>query len=75
MKAAISALVTLAAILPNAVFAEAIPVTIMNYIRAESDVQFKGYAEKAGGVGKILHLREPTFPQTAQSQQRDRRRM
>ncbi len=59
MKTAISALVTLAAILPNAVFAEAIPVTIMNYIRAESDVQFKGYAAKAGGVGKILHLREP----------------
>ncbi|MCA9171950.1 MAG: DUF1254 domain-containing protein, partial [Planctomycetales bacterium] len=35
------------------------PVTIQNYIRAESDVQIKGYAEKAGGVGKILHMREP----------------
>ena len=34
-------------------------MTIANYVRAESDVQIKGYAEKAGGVGKILHLREP----------------
>lgn len=59
MKIAISAVVTLAAFLANAVFAATIPVTIMNYIRTESDVQFKGYAEKAGGVGKILHLREP----------------
>ena len=59
MKIAISALVSLAAVLPSALLAEAIPVNTMNYIRAESDVQFKGYAEKAGGVGKILHLREP----------------
>lgn len=34
-------------------------MTIANYVRAESDVQIKGYAEKAGGVGKILHMREP----------------
>ena len=36
-----------------------IPVTIKNYIRAESDVQMSGYAKKAGGVGKLLHMREP----------------
>lgn len=59
MKTAISALAILAAFLPNALLAEPILVTAMNYIRAESDVQFKGYAAKAGGVGKILHLREP----------------
>jgi hypothetical protein len=59
MKIAISVLVTLAAILPNVLLAEAIPVNIKNYIRAESDLQLKGYAEKAGGIGKILHLREP----------------
>ncbi|MCA9258071.1 MAG: DUF1214 domain-containing protein [Planctomycetales bacterium] len=35
------------------------PVTIRNYVRAESDAQLKGYAEKAGGVGKLLHMREP----------------
>lgn len=34
-------------------------VNALNYIRAESDMQFKAYAAKAGGVGKILHLREP----------------
>lgn len=34
-------------------------VNISNYIRAESDMQFKGYAAKAGGLGKMLHLREP----------------
>lgn len=59
MKTAFSALVCLAAVFPSALLAEAIPVNTMNYIRAESDAQFKGYAAKAGGVGKILHLREP----------------
>lgn len=39
--------------------AEGVPVTILNYIRAESDVQIKGYAKKAGGVGRFLHMREP----------------
>jgi hypothetical protein len=35
------------------------PVDVLNYIRAESDMQFKSYATKGGGVGKLLHLREP----------------
>ena len=35
------------------------PVNILNYIRAETDMQFKGYAAKAGGVGKVLRFREP----------------
>jgi len=35
------------------------PVNVLNYIRAESDMQFKGYAAKAGGAGKLLHLRDP----------------
>jgi hypothetical protein len=59
MNATIRIMVALAAILPTSVQSNPIPVTIMNYIRAESDVQFNAYAEKAGGVGKILHLREP----------------
>ena len=33
-------------------------VNILNFIRAESDMQFKGYAAKAGGLGKLLHMRE-----------------
>jgi hypothetical protein len=59
MKTTILTVAAMAASLPTTVFAEIIPVTIKNYIRAESDVQFKGYAEKAGGTGKLLHLREP----------------
>lgn len=34
-------------------------VNILNYIRAESDMQFKSYAAKAGGVGKLVNFREP----------------
>lgn len=34
-------------------------VNVLNFVRAESDNQFRGYAEKAGGVGKFLHMREP----------------
>jgi len=34
------------------------PVNVLNYVRAESDMQFKGYATKAGGVGKLLNFRE-----------------
>lgn len=33
-------------------------VNILNYVRAESDMQFKGYADKAGGVGKLMNFRE-----------------
>lgn len=35
------------------------PVNVLNYMRAETDFQFKGYAAKAGGVGKLAHMREP----------------
>ena len=59
MKTTTKILAALTLVLSTPVFAESIPVTILNYIRAESDVQFKGYAAKAGGVGKLLHLREP----------------
>lgn len=34
-------------------------VNVQNFVRAESDMQMKGYAAKAGGVGKFLHMREP----------------
>ncbi len=34
------------------------PVNVLNYVRAESDLQFKGYAAKAGGAGKLLNFRE-----------------
>jgi hypothetical protein len=34
-------------------------VHLLNYIRAESDMQFKGYVAKAGGTGRLMHMREP----------------
>jgi hypothetical protein len=34
-------------------------VNLLNYIRAESDMQMSVYAARAGGVGKLGHLREP----------------
>ncbi len=34
-------------------------VDMHNFIRAESDMQMKGYAAKAGGVGRMLHMRKP----------------
>ena len=34
-------------------------VNLVNFVRAASDMQFKGYAEKAGGVGKLVNFREP----------------
>lgn len=49
------------------------PVTVLDYVRAESDMQFKGYAAKAGGVGKLLNLREvyPVKDQTTIRGNRD----
>lgn len=42
----------------SSLHAEPQKVDVTNYVRAESDMQFKGYAAKAGGVGKLLHMRE-----------------
>ena len=33
-------------------------VNVLNYVRAETDMQFKAYAAKAGGVGKLSNSRE-----------------
>lgn len=38
---------------------EPVQVNVMNYVRAESDLQFKSYAAAAGGIGKFMHIREP----------------
>jgi hypothetical protein len=58
MKTIPLALATLLSLSPLSVYADKIPVTIENYTRAESDLQFSGYAAKAGGVGKMLQMRE-----------------
>lgn len=38
----------------------AIPVTIDNFVRAATDLEFGKYAELAGGVNRFFHFREPT---------------
>lgn len=38
---------------------DAIPVTVDNFIRAESDLYFSGLIKDSGGIGKLLHRREP----------------
>jgi hypothetical protein len=37
----------------------AIPVTVDNFIRAESDLYFAGILKDSGAIGKFLHRREP----------------
>jgi hypothetical protein len=39
--------------------ASTIPVTVDNFIRAESDLYFRGLLKDSGGIGKFLHRREP----------------
>lgn len=39
--------------------AKAVPVTIDNFMRAESDLYFGNAIEEAGGTGKLYHHREP----------------
>ena len=45
-------------LIPDFLFAGE-PVNILNYERAETDLQFKDYAAKADGIGKLGHMREP----------------
>ncbi len=58
MKNISIAMITVIFLLPFSIHAETVPVTMENYVRAESDFQFKEYAAKAGGVGKMLNMRE-----------------
>ena len=37
---------------------EPVKVTVFNFVRAETDMQMKGYIAKVGGVGKFLHMRD-----------------
>ena len=39
--------------------ANTVPVTVDNFIRAESDLYFGGILKDGGGIGKFLHRREP----------------
>ena len=39
--------------------AEAVPVNILNFVTAQTAMQFDTYQTKAGGVNKVLNVREP----------------
>lgn len=43
----------------GAIAAGAPPVTVDNYVRAESDLTMRRYVQQ-GGIGKLVHLRQPT---------------
>ena len=49
------------------------PVDVFSYVRAETDLQFKGYAERFGAFGKFAHGREhyPIDNQVTHSGNRD----
>src|SRR5437868_12298324 len=53
-----SALVCASSLASETLAADAIPVTVDNFIRAESDLYFGGLI-KDGGLGKFDHRREP----------------
>ena len=38
----------------------AIPVTIDNFVRAATDIEFTKYVSSAGGVNQFFHFRQPT---------------
>ena len=37
-----------------------VPITVDNFVRAATDVEFKKYISLAGGVNRFFHFREPT---------------
>jgi hypothetical protein len=43
-----------------AIAADAVPVTVDNFVRAESDLYFGNVQKDAGGTGRFYHHREPT---------------
>lgn len=51
--------VALTAALPQApVAGEPRAVNVFNFVRAESDLQMAEYASKAGGIGRLMHMRK-----------------
>jgi hypothetical protein len=44
---------------PDPIFSGAVPVTLDNFARAESDTYFHATMQEAGGLGRFVHIREP----------------
>ncbi len=38
---------------------DTVSVNALNFVRAETDMQFRQYAEQAGGTGKMFYMRQP----------------
>jgi hypothetical protein len=59
--------------MPSTTPNQSIPVTVENFIRAESDRYFGAVVRDAAGIGKMLHNREvtPIDKQTVVRQNRD----
>src|SRR5690349_13922635 len=58
MRLAITAAAVLAAIATGASAQSTTPVTVDNFMRAESDLYLGNAVKEAGGVGKLYHHRE-----------------
>jgi hypothetical protein len=37
-----------------------VPITVDNFVRAATDIEFEKYASLAGGINRFFHFREPT---------------
>ena len=59
MKSIRPAFAALALVASTQAHAQPVPVTVDNFIRAESDLYFSGLVKQQGGIGKLLHRREP----------------
>ena len=59
MKAPILATLALVAGAMSALAQSDIPVTVDNFIRAESDTYITNFAKESGGLSKLVHRREP----------------
>lgn len=54
------AVTSLCALSTSSALAESTPVTIDNFVRAATDIEFRKYLEQSGAVNQLFHVREPT---------------
>lgn len=54
------AVTSLCALSTSIALADPTPVTIENFVRAATDIEFRKYLEQSGAVNQLFHVREPT---------------
>ena len=59
MRSIMLAAVALSCIVTSAIAQNAVPVTVDNFARAESDLYFAGVLKDSGAIGRFNHRREP----------------